>query len=217
MNDIRNFLQLQRTQYDLGHLDRENLSIDPVVQFKAWFNDAINANVMEANAMNIATVNSSGQPSNRIVLLKGVDENGFVFFTNYKSRKAKEIMIDPSAALAFFWPELARQVRIEGVLKKVSEKESDEYFKSRPRESQLGALASAQSEVIESRELLEVKLAALKQQYLNEEIPRPEYWGGYILTPHRIEFWQGRPNRLHDRFQYNLQKDASWRIDRLSP
>ena len=217
MTDITNFLQHQRSHYDAGELTRANLSIDPVEQFKAWFNDAIAANAMEANAMNIATVNDSGQPSNRIVLLKGVDENGFVFFTNYKSRKAKEIQNHPLAAITFFWPEVHRQVRIEGSLKKVSEKESDEYFKSRPRQSQLGALASAQSEVIESRDILEQRLAGLEKQYPGDNIPRPAHWGGYVLTPNRVEFWQGRPNRLHDRFQYSLQKDRSWQIDRLSP
>ncbi len=217
MSDIRKFLQNQRTHYDMGQLDRGNLSSDPIEQFKTWLADAITANAMEANAMNLATVGNNGQPSSRVVLLKDVDENGFVFFTNYNSRKAKEIEQNPHAAINFFWAELARQVRVEGTLQKISEKESDAYFLSRPRLSQLGALASAQSDIIESREILEEKLTALDKKYLNAPIPRPMNWGGYALSPHRIEFWQGRPNRLHDRFQYSLQKNKEWQIARLSP
>ena len=217
MSDIRKFLQNQRTQYDMGKLDIHDLSANPLELFKTWFNDAIAKEVMEVNAMNLATVDSNGQPSNRVVLLKGVDENGFIFFTNYKSRKAREIAQNPHAAVNFFWAELARQVRVEGILQKISEKESDEYFLSRPRLSQLGALASAQSDIIENREMLEEQLAALDKKYLNAPIPRPTHWGGYALIPHRIEFWQGRANRLHDRILYKLESDATWKKERLSP
>lgn len=217
MGDIRNFLQHQSPQFNAGRLLRNNLSADPIEQFKIWFSDVLSADIIEANAMNLATVNDKGQPSSRIVLLKGVDENGFVFFTNYGSRKAKEIAHNPNAALNFFWASLSRQVRVEGTLSKVSEKASDEYFKSRPRLSQLGAIASAQSEIIGSNEVLEERITDLEKEYLNKEISRPKHWGGYILVPHRIEFWIGRPNRLHDRFQYTLEKDKSWLIERLFP
>lgn len=217
MSELKNFLQNQRSQYEMGQLDRTDLLPGPIEQFKVWFNDAITASVMEVNAMNLATVNESGQPSSRIVLLKDVDERGFIFFTNYVSRKAKEIELHPVAALNFFWVEQMRQIRIEGKITKVSAKESDDYFKTRPRLSQLGAHASEQSEVIESREIIEQRLRKLDQEFIGREVNRPACWGGYLLTPHQIEFWQGRPNRLHDRFRYTLQKDLSWQIDRLSP
>lgn len=217
MDDFRNFLQNKRTQYDMGKLTRADLSTDPVEQFKSWLNDALKANVMEINAMSLATVNAEGKPSNRIVLLKGVDENGFVFFTNYNSRKAKEIAQNPYASLNFFWSELARQVRVEGKLSKVSLTDSDNYFQSRPRLSQLGAMASSQSDIIANGEVLEQRLASLEKLYADSVIPRPPHWGGYVLKPSQVEFWQGRPDRLHDRFQYSLQKNNSWKIEQLSP
>ena len=217
MSEINNFLQTQSPQFGIDRLLRSDLSANPFKQFESWFKDAIAFSAIEANAMNLATVDKNGQPSNRIVLLKSMDETGFIFFTNYTSRKAKEIAQNSNAAINFFWAELTRQVRVEGKLKKVSERESDEYFKSRPRMSQLGAIASVQSEVIDSNENLDERVEALKEKYLIGDIPRPAHWGGYILIPHCIEFWQGRANRLHDRFQYTLQKDMSWMIERLSP
>lgn len=217
MSNLNNTLKNQRTQYDMGELNRNDLTESPITQFENWYRDALSANCMEANAMNLATVDDNEQPSSRIVLLKGVEANGFVFFTNYNSRKAIQMTNNGRAALNFFWPELARQVRIEGELEKITADQSNDYFALRPRESQLGAWASAQSEILESREFLIDRLSELEEKYRNLVISRPEHWGGYLLTPHRMEFWQGRPSRLHDRFQYLLQPNDSWQIDRLSP
>ncbi len=217
MNELRNFLQNQHSEYEMGPIERDSLLADPIEQFKVWFKEATNNIGIEVNVMNLATVDKYGQPSSRIVLLKDVDKNGFVFYTNYLSRKAKEIQSNPFAAINFFWHEQVRQIRIEGKLIKVSEKDSDDYFKLRPRMSQIGAIASAQSEVIESREILEERIVALDKQYADSEVPRPPHWGGYLLIPHEMEFWQGRPSRLHDRFRYSLQEDNNWQIDRLSP
>ena len=205
-----------RREYTLGGLLEADASSDPFAQFAVWFRDAMDAEVIETNAMTLATATSDGVPSARIVLLKGFDEQGFVFFTNYESRKGQELTANPRAALLFYWAQLTRQVRVEGELARVSAAESDAYFQSRSPLSRLGAWASLQSQVIPSRVTLDERLAALTEQY-GDDIPLPPFWGGYRLVPRALEFWQGRPNRLHDRLRYTLQPDGGWTIERLSP
>ncbi|QDZ39594.1 pyridoxamine 5'-phosphate oxidase [Euhalothece natronophila Z-M001] len=206
-----------RRNYSRAGLSKSETDPNPLIQFQTWFDQALDADLPEPNAMTLATADSEGKPSARIVLLKGVDETGFVFYTNYKSRKGEQLAENPSAALVFWWAELERQVRIEGSVEKVSEAESEEYFASRPFGSQLGAWASPQSRVIESRRVLEEKSWELEQKYHNKAIPKPPHWGGYRLIPTEIEFWQGRPNRLHDRIRYNQQSDGNWLRERLAP
>lgn len=206
-----------RRDYKLHALDESNTAADPFVQFTQWWSEAIKSAIDEVNAMTLATATPDGIPSARIVLLKGYDENGFVFFTNYNSGKGKEIAENPHAALLFFWKELERQVRIEGTVEKLDARSSDEYFTSRPAGSRIGALASPQSEKIGSREILEKKYAEIEAQYETGAIPRPLHWGGYIVKPISFEFWQGRPSRLHDRLLYSLNPDRSWKIERLAP
>jgi pyridoxamine 5'-phosphate oxidase len=198
-------------------LDESDVDADPFRQFAAWFDEARAASPVEPNAMALATVGADGRPSLRMVLLKGADERGFVFYTNYQSRKGRELADTPWAALTFFWPEMERQIRIEGRVEPVSAEESDTYFHSRPVGSQLSASASRQSEVIAGREELEQRVAALSAQYQNQEIPRPENWGGFRVIPDAIEFWQGRASRLHDRLRYRLLASGGWQIERLSP
>jgi len=205
-----------RKEYARAFLDVRDVDPDPFVQFRRWFTEAQNAGLPEPNAMTLATATKEGRPSARAVLLKSIDETGFAFFTNFESRKAREIAENPAAALLFFWAELERQVRIEGIIECVSDAESDQYFRSRPRESQIGAWASKQSETLPDRSTLEHAVARLTQQYAGCDIPRPPHWGGYRLLPSLFEFWQGRPSRLHDRIQY-LQHSSSWHINRLSP
>jgi pyridoxamine 5'-phosphate oxidase len=205
-----------RKNYSLGSLDEADLDRDPIRQFEKWFAQAIKAQLPEPNAMTLATVDSRGHPSARIVLIKGVDPRGFVFFTNYESRKGREIANNPRASLLFHWIELERQVRIEGRVDMTSAEESDAYYASRPLESRIGAWASAQSQEIESRAALEARERELIAQY-GEHPPRPPHWGGYRVVPDRIEFWQGRPSRLHDRMRYTRGGDGAWRIARLSP
>lgn len=190
---------------------------DPFVQFDSWWDDAVKSELNEINAMTLATASATGMPSARIVLLKSVSEAGFVFFTNYNSQKGKELEENPRACLVFFWKELERQIRITGMVQKVSVEESDEYFNSRPEGSRIGAWASPQSSVIESREIIEINIANYARQFAKGEIARPPHWGGYIVIPSVIEFWQGRPNRLHDRIQYSKITDGSWKIERLAP
>jgi pyridoxamine 5'-phosphate oxidase len=206
-----------RQEYTKSGLTETNACPNPFEQFANWFNQALEANVPEPNAMTLATVASNGQPSARIVLLKGFDETGFVFYTNYSSHKGQQLVNSNAAALVFWWANLERQVRIEGEVARISEAESDEYFHSRPLGSQLGAWASNQSQVIASREVLETRLEALELQYQGKIIPRPPHWGGYRLKAKMIEFWQGRSNRLHDRLLYTYLADGSWKIERLSP
>lgn len=206
-----------RKEYMQRGLDESDVDADPFRQFAAWFDEARAASPVEPNAMALATVGADGRPSLRMVLLKGADERGFVFYTNYESRKGRELADTPWAALTFFWPEMERQIRIEGRVEPVSAEESDAYFHSRPVGSQLSASASHQSEVIAGREELEQRVAALSAQYHDQEIPRPENWGGFRVIPDAIEFWQGRANRLHDRLRYRLLASGGWQIERLSP
>ncbi len=206
-----------RKDYQFQGLSETDADRNPFKQFQVWFDQALAAQLPEPNAMTVATVTKSGKPRARVLLLKNFDERGFVFYTNYHSHKGQELADNPQAAIAFWWAELERQVRIEGRVLKVSDRESDEYFHSRPFNSRLGAWASEQSQVIESREVLEQRLQDLKTKYENQDIPRPPHWGGFRVIPTAIEFWQGRPSRLHDRLLYSLLDDGSWQIERLSP
>ena len=190
---------------------------EPFRLFHHWFHQAIQARLLDPNAMALSTVGLSGKPSARMVLLKGLDKKGFVFFTNYLSRKGKDLKIHPSASLLFFWPELGRQIRVEGKAVRVSAKESDEYFKSRPIGSQLSAWASHQSAVVPNREVLEKRMRELEKEFRNKPVPRPPHWGGYRVLPYLIEFWSGRRNRLHDRLRYQKKSNGNWRMERLSP
>lgn len=198
-------------------LDEKLVDRNPVELFQRWFNEAIAAGLPLPETMTLATSTADGKPSARMVLLKQIDENGFVFFTNYQSPKARDLDSNPEAALVFYWPQLERQVRVEGKVARTSVGESDEYFQTRPRESQIGALASPQSEVISSREVLQQRAEELEQLYEGREVERPAHWGGYRLTPDRIEFWKGRIGRLHDRILYERMADDSWTIKRLAP
>jgi pyridoxamine 5'-phosphate oxidase len=204
------------TDIVLEGLDEKTINRDPIAQFQAWFDDAIAANLPLPEAMTLATATPDGKPSARMVLLKQVDEDGFVFFTNYHSAKAEELDANPYAALVFYWPRLDRQVRVEGSVIKISAQESREYFKTRPRESQIGAWASAQSEVIASREALEQRAQEVEEQYRDREVDCPQFWGGYRLKPERIEFWKSRIGRLHDRILYQ-RGSQGWTISRLAP
>jgi len=209
-------LTFMRQGYQNEGLSKEELSPDPFLQFEAWFKEA-NETEPIPNAMSLATVNHSGSPMMRTVLLKLFDENGFVFFTNYKSRKAEQISENQNVAVLFNWVALERQVSINGVAEKVERSESLKYFMGRPRGSQLGAWVSDQHSVLSSRKILEMKLDEIKRKFGENEIPLPEFWGGFRIKPKRFEFWQGRPNRLHDRFLYSKIDDESWKIERLAP
>lgn len=202
-----------------GVLDERDVAAHPIRQFQLWFDEVLASGMPMAEAMTLCTASKDGKPSGRMVLLKGVNESGFVFYTNYGSRKARELDDNPFAALVFYWEPLERQVRVEGSVSRISAAESDKYFQSRPRESQLGAIASPQSEVIESRSVLEDRYRQLEEQFSGEAelIKRPDHWGGYRVAPTRVEFWKGRPGRLHDRLLYELQPDGNWTISRLAP
>jgi pyridoxamine 5'-phosphate oxidase len=206
-----------RKEYSSKNLLETDIEKNPIGQFEKWWHEAVNSQIDEVNAMTLATASGDGMPSARIMLLKGFDKNGFVFFTNYKSYKAMHLEENPKACLVFFWKELERQVRITGLVKRVPEKESDEYFLSRPVGSQVGAWTSNQSQVIESRQWLEDRYLKLTEEFKQKELKRPAHWGGYLVTPVIVEFWQGRPSRLHDRIQYTLENDGTWTIERLSP
>lgn len=202
----------------LAALTKDNIDANPIRQFQTWYDEVRASGVSEQDtiSMTLATTGTDGQPSARIVLLKSFDDRGFVFYTNYQSRKGQELSENPRASLLFYWPQLWRQVRIEGVVEKVSPAESEAYFQSRPLGSKLGAWASNQSQVVDQRETLEARFAELQKRF-GEDIPRPEHWGGYRLKPNSIEFWQGRDNRLHDRLRYQRQEDGGWLIERLGP
>jgi len=204
-----------RKDYKLASFDEKDAAKNPIEQFTKWWNEAVNSDINEVNAMTLGTVTKDGLPSARIVLLKGYDENGFVFFTNYLSDKGKELAHNPNAALVFFWKELERQVRIEGTVEKVSAEESDAYFNSRPAGSRIGAWASHQSAVIEYRQVIEQNVKKYTEIF-GDHIPRPDNWGGYRVKPNLMEFWQGRSSRLHDRLQYRME-DGVWKMERLAP
>ena len=205
-----------RTDYTKHGLLEKDLAADPFTQFGRWFDQALSAHIDEPNAMTLATASLDGQPSARVVLLKGFDQNGFVFYSNYESRKGRELDQNNKATLLFFWSSLERQIRIEGVIEKVSVEESKQYFDSRPEGSRIGAWSSRQSASISSRDILEENFNKFSQSFAQQDIPLPPYWGGYRLKPHVFEFWQGRESRLHDRLRYRFADDR-WHIDRLSP
>ncbi|MBT28410.1 MAG: pyridoxamine 5'-phosphate oxidase [Thalassobius sp.] len=205
-----------RKEYALKELDVDQVDKNPINQFKNWFQEALDADLVEPNAMNVSTVSSDGKPTSRILLLKGIEDGGFVFFTNYKSRKGQELAQNPNICLNFFWAGLERQVRIEGTVEKISVEESTTYFHSRPRGSQIGAHVSPQSQVLEDRKALIQKEKELTREFEGKEVPKPDHWGGYLVTPNLIEFWQGRPSRLHDRIVYKLEGN-NWKINRLAP
>lgn len=206
-----------RREYTRSGLSESDAAADPIDQFRRWFDEALAADLHEPNAMTLATATPDGKPSARIVLLKGFDGRGFVFYTNYEGRKARDLEQNSNCSLTFYWGELERQVRIEGRASRVPEEESDAYFDSRPRGSRLGAWASEQSRPVESREKLEDRLKGLEEEYEKVEIPRPPFWGGYRVEPEKMEFWQGRENRLHDRLLYSSSGTGEWEIQRLQP
>ena len=210
--DIKNL----RLNYKKSTIDFKNLAKNPIQYFMNWFEDALKVNNLEANACVLSSVSSDNYPSSRVVLLKGVNENGFTFFTNYKSSKAKDIDANPNVALNFYWPELERQVRIVGIAKKITINDSDTYFKSRPRESQMGAWLSDQSKVIGLDYNFMDTLNSLESKFKDKEVERPIHWGGYCIEPIKVEFWQGRPSRLHDRLEYKIE-DGKWIYKRLAP
>lgn len=206
-----------RKEYKLKKLNEEEAREDAMQQFDLWWNEALDSEIDEVNAMTLATASADGLPAARIVLLKGYHANGFHFFTNYNSFKGLQLKENPRACLVFFWKVLERQIRITGVVEKVTEKESDAYYQSRPKGSRIGVWASPQSEVIESSQWLIDRASALEEKYAQSEIPRPSHWGGYLVRPVTIEFWQGRPSRLHDRLLYTLKDDGKWGVERLAP
>ena len=206
-----------RKEYTRADLDEASVDADPIEQFARWFGEALSARLPEPNAMTLATATSDGQPSARTVLVKGYDARGFVFYTSYASQKGRELAANPRAALVFYWAELERQVRISGTVERVTREESERYFLSRPRGSQLGAAVSRQSEVIASRADLEARWRQLDEEAGDQPVPLPNDWGGYRVAPTTIEFWQGRPSRLHDRIRYTRLPDGGWRVERLSP
>ncbi len=205
-----------RKEYSAKKLAKSDVNPNPIIQFNKWFDEAANSEIDTVNGMTLSTATKQGMPSARVVLLKGVESNGFIFYTNYTSEKGQHLAENPFASLTFFWKELERQVRVDGSVEKISVKDSEAYFKSRPYKSRIGAWVSNQSKPLNSRVELMQKFTLKAAKFLGQEVPKPEFWGGYILIPTRIEFWQGRPSRLHDRINYTLENGA-WKIERLSP
>ncbi|PHX93646.1 MAG: pyridoxamine 5'-phosphate oxidase [Acidimicrobium sp.] len=211
-------LRDRRVQYETAGLDHGDLDLDPIVQWHAWYDQAASAGVAEPNAMSVATVDQHSAPDSRVVLARAVDARGFVFYTNYDSAKSQQLLVNPVASAVFAWLDLHRQVRVRGTVHRISDRESDEYFASRPRESQIGAWASPQSQPIADRTVIEARVAEIRTKFENQDVPRPANWGGWCLAPNSIEFWQGRPSRLHDRFVYDLDTTTKkWKIQRLAP
>ncbi|WP_299593810.1 pyridoxamine 5'-phosphate oxidase [uncultured Microbulbifer sp.] len=206
-----------RREYLQGGLQRDDLADDPVSQFRAWLEEVVKANISDPSAMCLSTADAGGQPSQRVVLLKGFDERGFVFYTNLKSQKAWDIAANPKVSLLFPWHFLERQVIVRGVAEPLADADADAYFSSRPRDSQIAAWASHQSDAIVSRQVLEESFESFRQKFDGQDVPRPEFWGGYRVEPHAVEFWQGRASRLHDRFVYRALDDGEWQLERLSP
>lgn len=216
MEDLRNYLNGIRRDFANKLLNEDAVNKNPFLQFSHWFEEAVNAQLLDPYAMLISTVDADRQPHSRVVYLRNISEEGMIFYTNYNSEKAKNISDSNKIAINFFWVELERQIRIEGLVSKVSDELSDNYFAGRPRESQIGAWASNQSERIDSREELEKQVAFYNEKFKNTEVPRPPHWGGYVVKPVKFEFWQGRPNRLHDRLVYS-KKETDWQISRVAP
>lgn len=216
--DIQELINSLRKDYSRQELSEGSILANPIQQFQHWFEEAVISKLPDPNAFTLSTVSPEGKPSSRIVLLRGFDETGFVFYTNYESHKGRELQSNPWASINFFWPELEKQIRIEGEATKVSEKQSEDYFNSRPRESQIGAWASDQSVEISNRKELIKKTIELEEKFKDKNIPRPPHWGGFCIRPVRFEFWQGRPNRLHDRIIYELTASGKkWQIKRIAP
>lgn len=216
MSELSGHIRSLRTDYARHSLDEAQVCSSPTDQFSLWMEEAVASKVMEANAMHLSTASADGRPSSRIVLLRGLSEQGFTFYTNYNSRKSQDLESNPHVCFTLFWPELERQVRVEGRAERVSAEASDAYFNSRPRDSQIGAWASEQSETLTSRELLDKRVSELTEQFQGQPVPRPPFWGGWCIKPDYFEFWQGRKNRLHDRIVYR-QEGSAWKIERLFP
>ncbi len=211
-------LRDRRVQYETAGLERTDLDVDPIVQWNIWYEGAASAGVAEPNAMTVSTIDKHSAPDSRVVLARSVDKNGFVFYTNYDSAKSLQLIANPVASAVFAWLDLHRQVRVRGTVQQVSEQQSDDYFASRPRESQIGAWASPQSQVIPDRNFIEARIIEVREKFGDKQISRPKTWGGWCIVPTTIEFWQGRPSRLHDRFVYTRSNsDSPWRIERLAP
>lgn len=214
---MKEFLAKLRKDYGKMGLQESDLNPDPVKQFETWFTEAANAEILEPNAFTLSTVSALGKPSSRIVLLRNFDYRGFIFYTNYDSQKGSDIASNPNVAMNFFWVDMERQIRISGMAERISTLESIDYFKSRPRASQIGAWASDQSRELVSREVLETRIAKYEKQFAGKDVEKPPFWGGFCVKPETIEFWQGRPSRLHDRLRYTRQSEGGWKIERLNP